>query len=120
MEDNELIKTFGTIIKVSQETALDMLANYKKDPNFTKKPDDYQKALIDLIQTLDQTQFYNLQKGIKYCLDLSFFKLIDLIENGKGDLKFKLSIINKNQELSLVGDNKDNELIYKFWDWVEE
>ena len=118
--ENELIKKFGNFIKVSQETALDMLVNYRNDSNFTKKPDEYQKALLDLIQTLDQSQFSNLQKGVKYCLDLSFFKLIDIIENGKGNVRFKLSIIDKEQELFLVGNNEDNELIYKFWDWVEE
>lgn len=51
--ENELIKKFGNFIKVSQETALDMLVNYRNDSNFTKKPDEYQKALLDLIQTLD-------------------------------------------------------------------
>ena len=119
MED-KLIDTFGAFLKISQQTALDMLVNYRNNPNFTKNPDDYQKALIELIQTLDNEQFGKLQKGLTYCLNLSLFKLIDIIENGKGDIKFELSIMDKDNKRALVGANKDNELVYRFWDWIEE
>lgn len=51
MED-KLIDTFGAFVKISQQTALDMLVNYRNNPNFTKNPDDHQKALIELIQTI--------------------------------------------------------------------
>ena len=119
MED-KLIDTFGAFVKISQQTALDMLVNYRNNPNFTKNPDDYQKALIELIQTLDNEQCGKLQKGLTYCLNLSLFKLIDIIENGKGDIKFELSIMDKDNKRALVGANKDNELVYRFWDWIEE
>lgn len=119
MED-KLIDTFGAFVKISQQTALDMLVNYRNNPNFTKNPDDYQKALIELIQTLDNEQFGKLQKGFIYCLNLSLFKLIDIIENGKGDIKFELSIMDKDNKRALVGADKDNELVYRFWDWIEE
>lgn len=115
---NSLIEIFGKIVKTSRDTGLDIVSNYKNNIEIPKSPDEEQKALMELIKTLDAEQFYQLQEGIKYCIELSLFKLINSIESGTSNYSFDLSIQNSNDEMQLVGKNIDNELSLKYWDWI--
>lgn len=70
--ENNLIEVFGKIVKTSRDTGLDIVSNYKNNIEIPKSLDEEQKALMELIKTLDAEQFYQLQKGVKYCIELLF------------------------------------------------
>lgn len=116
--ENNLIDVFGKIVKTSKDTGLDIVSNYKRNIEIPKNPDEDQKALMELIKTLDVEQFHQLQKGIKYCVELSLFKLINTIESGVKDYSFDLYIQNSNVKTQLVGENIDNELSLEYWNWI--
>ena len=71
-----------------------------------------------LVKSLDNEQFQQLQKGIKYCIELSLFKLISTIESGVSNYSFDLSIQDDNDKVYLIGENIDNELIFEYWNWL--
>ncbi|GIM57489.1 hypothetical protein CAPN006_18810 [Capnocytophaga canimorsus] len=116
--DNNLIEIFGKIIKVSRDTGFDIVSNYKQGVEIPKNPDEEQKALIELIKTLDEKQFHQLQKGMKYCIELSLFKLVSSIESGIGNYYFDLFIQDNNEKIQLVGKNIDNEISMEYWNWI--
>lgn len=116
--NNNLIEIFGEIVKASRDTGLDIPSNYKKNVDLPKNPDEDQVALMELIRTLDDKQFSKLQKGIKYCIELSLFKLINNIENGVGKYSFNLSINDGENSEQLVGEAVDNELSFEYWNWI--
>lgn len=116
--ENDLIEIFGKIIKTSRDTGLDVVSNYKNNIEIPKTPDEEQKALMELVKTLDNEQFQQLQKGIKYCIELSLFKLISTIEGGVSNYSFDLSIQNDRDKVQLVGQDIDNELSLEYWNWI--
>lgn len=116
--ENNLIEIFGKIVKTSRDTGLDVVTNYKNNIEIPKSPDEEQKALLELIKTLDAEQLHQLQKGVKYCIELSLFKLVNTIESGVADYSFDLSIQNNNDSKQLVGNNIDNELSLEYWTWI--
>lgn len=73
---------------------------------------------MELIKTLDVEQFHQLHKGMKYCIELSLFKLLSTIERGVGDYSFDLSMQNSSDKTQLVGENIDNELSLEYWNWI--
>ena len=117
--ENTLMETFGQFVRSSRETALDTLTTFRNNSETVKNPDEEQKALLELLQSLNDKEFIKLQKGLKYCIELSLFKLINLLENGKGNISFELSIKDNIQKEILIGEEIDNDLIHKIWDWLE-
>lgn len=118
--ENILMETFGQFVRSSRNTALDTLTTFRNNSEAVKNPDEEQKALLELLQSLDDKDFIKLQKGLKYCIELSLFKLINLLENGKGNISFELSIEKGVQKTLLIGKDTDNDLIHKIWDWLEK
>lgn len=116
--ENNLIEVFGKLVKTSRDTGLDIVSNYKNNIEISQSPDEEQKALMELIKTLDVEQFHQLQKGMKYCIELSLFKLLSTIERGVGDYSFDLSMQNSSDKTQLVGENIDNELSLEYWNWI--
>lgn len=114
------METFGQFVRNSRDTALDTLTTFRNDSETVKNPDEEQKALLELLQSLDDKDFIKLQKGLKYCIELSLFKLINLLENGKANISFELSIKDNIQKEILIGEEIDNDLIHKIWDWLEK
>lgn len=55
---------------------------------------------------------------MKYCIELSLFKLVNTIERGVGDYSFDLSMQNSSDKTQLVGENMDNELSLEYWNWM--
>jgi len=116
--ENNLIEVFGKIVKASRDTGLDIVSDYKNNIAIPKAPDEEQSALMELIKTLDNEQFQQMQKGIKYCIELSLFKLISSIEGRVGNYSFDLSIQDDSNKVQLVGENIDNELSFEYWNWI--
>lgn len=116
--ENNLIEVFGKLVKTSRDTGLDIVSNYKNNIEIPQSPDEEQKALMELIKTLNVEQFHQLQRGIKYCIELSLFKLLSTIERGVGDYSFDLSMQNSSDKTQLVGENIDNELSLEYWNWI--
>jgi len=117
MNEN-LIEIFGKIVKRSRDTGLDIVSNYKSQVEIPKMPDEEQQALIELIKTLDNGQFEQLQKGVKYCIELSLFKLISTIENGVNKYSFELSIEEGGNSVPIAGKDVDNEISLEYWNWI--
>lgn len=116
--ENNLIEIFGKIVETSRDTGLDIVSNYKNNIEIPKTPDEEQSSLMELVKTLDSEQFQQLQKGIKYCIELSLFKLISTVESGVSKYSFDLSIHDDVDKVQLVGENIDNELSLEYWNWV--
>ncbi|TNH15592.1 hypothetical protein FIA56_02965 [Testudinibacter sp. TR-2022] len=116
--ENNLIEVFGKIVKTSRDTGLDIISNYKNNVEIPKNPDEEQKALMELIKTLDTEQFRQLQQGVKYCIELSLFKLVSTIESGVSNYSFGLSIQDDNTKTQLVSEDIDKELSLEYWNWV--
>lgn len=116
--ENNLIEVFGKLVKASRDTGLDIVSNYKNNIEIPNSPDEEQKALMELIKTLDVEQFHQLHRGMKYCIELSLFKLLSTIERGVGDYSFDLSMQNSSDKTQLVGENIDNELSLEYWNWI--
>ena len=117
--ENALIETFGQFVRSSRDTALDTLTTFRNNSEAVKNPNEEQKALLELLQLLNDKDFIKLQKGLKYCIELSLFKFINLLENGKGSISFELSIKDNIQKEILIGEEIDNDLIHRIWDWLD-
>lgn len=117
--ENALIEKFGQFVRISRDTALDTLTTFRNNSEAVKNPDEEQKALLELLQLLNDKDFIKLQKGLKHCIELSLFKFINLLENGKGSISFELSIKDNIQKEILIGEEIDNDLIHRIWDWLD-
>ena len=117
--ENSLIEKFGQFVRSSRDTALDTLTTFRNNSEAVKNPNEEQKALLELLQLLNDKDFIKLQKGLKYCIELSLFKLINLLENGKGNISFELFIKDNIQKEILIGEEIDNDLIHRIWDWLD-
>ena len=93
------METFGQFVRSSRDTALDTLTTFRNNSEAVKNPDEEQKALLELLQSLDDKDFIKLQKGLKYCIELS--------------------IKDNIQKEILIGEEIDNDLIHKIWDWLD-
>lgn len=113
--ENALIETFGQFVRSSRDTALDTLTTFRNNSEAVKNPNEEQKALLEL----NDKDFIKLQKGLKHCIELSLFKFINLLENGKGNISFELSIKDNIQKEILIGEEIDNDLIHRIWDWLD-
>ena len=97
--ENTLMETFGQFVRSSRDTALDTLTTFRNNSEAVKNPDEEQKALLELLQSLDDKDFIKLQKGLKYCIELS--------------------IKDNIQKEILIGEEIDHDLIHKIWDWLD-
>lgn len=118
--ENNLTEVFGKIVKTSRDTGLDIVTAYRNNTRMPKAPDEDQHALIDLVSGLDDAQFEQLKKGVKYCIELSLFKLINSIENGVGNNSFELSMQDEKNSIQLTGKDIQSELSLDYWDWIAE
>ena len=117
MENKELIEIFGSILKASRDSGLDVLTSFKEQK--PKNPLDEQKSLIDLMESLNPKQQLELQKSIQYCIELSLFKFINTLEFGVSEYSFDLDIKDSNSTFSLINDEVDNGVSENFWDWID-
>lgn len=115
--DNELLEFFGVIVKESRNAGLDIIEDCKKESS--KNLSDSQQVLTELLNQLNSSQQESLKKSVKYCIELSLFKLINTIENGTMDYDFNLDVKKSGHRYNLVGEN-DNDLSGELWNWFED
>jgi hypothetical protein len=48
---------------------------------------------------------------------LSFFKLINILEEGTAGITFSLIAQGNNTEVSIINEVEDHELQMKYWEW---
>jgi hypothetical protein len=87
---------------------------YLEPSSRPKNPTDRARRFISLLDELNSDQRSRLIEGIRYCTDISMFKLLCLLE----DSDFRLSVDGESK--TLIGPDKDNELRMKYWQWEEK
>lgn len=116
--ENELINFFGQIVKSSRDSGVDVLSYFSTQK--PKNPSEDQKALLELMNYFNSEEGRELlRKGIKYCVELSLFKLVNTLEYGISDCSFDLIIKKGNQSTLLIDDEIDNNLTEEYWNWIE-
>jgi len=115
--NQELLEIFEQVIKASRNSGVDVLTNFKEQA--PKNPSKEQEPVLKLISTLNYEDQELLKKTIKYCVELSLFKLINTLEFGVSDYSFDLAIKKGDNSISLIDDETDNDLTGEFWNWVE-
>ena len=119
MDKNDIIKEFGKLVNISRNAGLDALGDYIEGKRL-KNPPENVKLLFDLIDSLNIEQKNQLQKGISFIIDLSFFKFLSLLENTKmPNFRIELKLIESEDDILLIGENEDNELNLKYWSWIK-
>ena len=104
-------------MRASRDTGLGIAEGYRNKTGIPKNPDAEQSAMMELVGELDEAQFQRLQKALKYCVELSLFKLIDSMEHGVGAYEFILSMRDGHSSSALIGE-EDRELASEFWNWM--
>ena len=51
------METFGQFVRSSRDTALDTLTTFRNNSEAVKNPNEEQKALLELLQSLDDKDF---------------------------------------------------------------
>lgn len=75
---------------------------------------------MELVKKSNQGEQELIQKAIKYCVELSLYKLLNTLEYGIGNYTFDLVIKKGNKTFSLINSNDDNELSTdKFFTWLK-
>lgn len=118
-DDTELLRVFGLILKGSRDDALDISQKFKRGYEIPQKPTDEQSALIELIKSLDQKQFDNLAKSLKFCVETSLGAFIEKLEGGVADYQFELIMKTSIKKMVLIDEKIDLKLRYKFLDWFK-
>lgn len=78
------------------------------------------KNVIEFVNSLSEKQRKIFKNTLGYFTDISFFKLIDILENGFGDINLKLSVSDETSSFELINDEQDNELTQKYWEWLSK
>ncbi len=117
---DNLLEYFGEILIKCRNSGINTIFEFMDKGWRPKNPEDEQEALIRLIESLDKKQCEDLVKTIRYCTDLSFFKLLCALEEGDNDTSFNLEITYKKQSFSLINKDEDKELRSEFWLWLEK
>jgi len=113
----ELLEIFGQLVKASRNSGIDVLTDFKEQK--PKNPSEEQEPLLKLLNSLSSEDHELLKKSVKYCVELSLFKLINTLEYGVSDYSFDLAIKKGNSSFSLIDDETDNNLTGEYWNWIE-
>ena len=101
------------MIKASRNSGIDTLTSFKEQE--PKNPSYEQEPLLKLLKSLNPKDQELLKKSIKYCVELSLFKLIHMLEYGVSDYSFDLVIKKGDDSFSLIDDETDNGLTGEYW-----
>lgn len=74
--------------------------------------------MTSLIASLSVEDKEKLLNVLRYSVDLSFFKLLDSLEMGKGDVTFSLQCSVDGKLTNLINDNEDLGLRSEFFKWI--
>lgn len=116
--NEELLDFFGQLIKVSRNSGIDVLTSFKEQK--PKNPSEEQEPLLKLLNSLNPENQKLLEKSVKYCIELSLFKIINMLEYGVSDYSFDLTIKKGDDFFSLIDDEVDNDLTGEYWNWIEK
>jgi len=115
---NDLLETFGQIVKTSRDSGVVVLTDFQEKA--PKNPSKEQEPLLKLLSSLNSEDCELLKKSIKYCIDLSLFKLINTLEYGVSDYSFELRMKKSDKSITLIDNEEvDHDLTGEFWNWVE-
>lgn len=84
-----------------------------------KKPDAVESDVANFISCLDEKQRRLFLRAVAYFVDASFFKLIELMESGSGDVQFSLIMHARAGDTVLIDPESDNNLGHAFFKWRE-
>lgn len=114
----EGIKLFVDVIKTAQNSGVDVIQKYISGIIPPKITDDGQCALIDLIRTLTPNQLDLLEKSAKYCVELSFFKLLSILEQGISCYSFSLALEKLDTKDWKVLEKSNIDMSYVLQTWM--
>ncbi len=116
----ELENILGKLIAESRNSGINTYIDLKDKSWIPKNPDFQQKAVLDLVDNLSDTEKEKFALVLGYFIDLSFFKLMDTLENGFRDISFNLSMSNKDADLVFAGEKSKIEISQDYWGWISE
>ena len=116
-----ILEKLAQVVVEGRNSGIDTLQEYVSGWR-PKRADQREEAVIALITKLDDVDRQRLFEVVRYCTDLSFFKLLTGIEEGRNGLAFKLAAQDEELGLSesLVDDAQDLNLRQKYWQWTRE
>ncbi|MDR2905495.1 MAG: hypothetical protein LBU73_06050 [Helicobacteraceae bacterium] len=116
----EILELVGELIIEARNSGINTFQNIRNGEWIPKNPNVQEKNTIKLINSLNQEQSEIIENVIGYLIDLSVFKLLNILENGFKDYDFDLSIKNENQRIFLTGENSEIEISSEFWQWLSK
>lgn len=110
-------KLFVDVIKTAENSGSDVIQKYISGVIPPKVTDEGQCALIDLIGSLTPKQLELLERSAKYCVELSFFKLLSILEQGISCYSFSLALekIDTKDWKVLEKSNIDMSEVLQTW-----
>lgn len=82
-----MIEEFGKIIVASRNSGVKTCQQMMSGQWHPKNPESMEKDILYLIKSLPIEDLPKLLNLVRYFTDLSFFKLIESIELGEGDVE---------------------------------
>ncbi len=116
----DLIDITGEIIVETRNAGINTYLEIESKQWVPKNPDEQQKNVMKFVDSLTEEQKKVFKSTLGYFIDISFFKLIETLENGEGDINFKLTVLDETDEFELINDEQDNELATKYWEWLSK
>ena len=89
---------------------------YQNTDSRPKAPTERAKKLISLFDELNDDQRSRMIESIRYCTDISMFKLLTLLEDSSVTLAVEADGVTE----TLIGPDEDKELRVKYWLWEEK
>ena len=113
-----ILEKMAQVVVESRNSGLDSIREYVSGWR-PKRADQREEAIISLLAKLDDGDRQRLFEVIRYCTDLSFFKLLTSIEEGRNNLTFELVAKDEdgNARETLVSDSEDRNMRQKYWQW---
>ena len=113
---------FREFVVESRNAGIDALGEFAAGWR-PKKPDRQHEAIIQLLEELSPEQRRRLFATVRYCIDMSMFKLLTNLNEGGHNVSFRLSMVvegDPRSPIALIDDQHNRELHREFLGWVED
>jgi hypothetical protein len=120
LKKEEIFEMAGQLLIEARNSGIGTYQDIKNKDWIPKNPNTQEQDAIELVNNLSKEQASKIENVIGYLIDLSFFKLMDLLENGYRDINFNLSVINEDKEFPIIGENSEINISHEYWIWLSK
>jgi len=115
------ISEFGTLLAAGRNAGPKSLGKRWLRGWVPKRPTAQEERVLEHIARLKRRERTAVLELVRYFVDLSFFKLLEILETGESGYTFELRMTTPTGvTVTLVDSKQDHSLRSRFFSWVKE